>query len=85
MNFISGNFMPDINVMLYECSILLIQKALFIINKLNSDLLNNQNTLQLKNFNEFLTSKHKKEIQSLFSQQKTENTQFLARVGLLIF
>lgn len=66
---------------LYECSILLIRKTLFIINKLNSDLSSGVNTLNLKNFNEFLNSKNKSEIQTLLNQQKTEMVQFLTMVS----
>lgn len=66
---------------LYETGVLLIRKALFIINKLSSDINQGINTLQMQNFNAFLTSANKNEVQSIFAQQKRELTDFLNHVS----
>ena len=83
MNFISQGFLPDVDVVLYETCVLLIRKALFIIDTISGDLQTGKNTLKLKNYQEFVNSKNQFEIVNLFTQQKNEMTHFLNMVSLL--
>lgn len=83
VNFISQGFFPDVDTVLFETCILLVRKALFIIGKITSDLNSGVNTLNLKNFQEFVNSKNKFEIVNLFTQQKNEMVHFLNMVSLL--
>jgi hypothetical protein len=83
VNFISQGFFPDVDVILFETCILLVRKALFIIDKITSDLHSGINTLKLKNYQEFVNSKNQFEIVNLFTQQKNEMTHFLTMVSSL--
>ena len=71
---------PEMNPSLCETSILLTRKALYIINVLLTNIVKGVNTLNFKNYNEFINSKNQHEIQNLLSQQKQEMLNFLSNV-----